>query len=80
MVRPKNCPKIRAPKKVRTSGTNFSSFAGFYMGWAPLKDLGLYKGSRKLAIGGNRGFGWTEFSTLSVKPEERRLTNSKASL
>ena len=36
----KNCPKIRAPKKVRTDGTNFStaepSFAGFYnVGGAP---------------------------------------------
>ena len=30
----KKCPKIRAPKKVRSDGTNFStaepSFAGFY--------------------------------------------------
>ena len=72
MVRPKNCPKIREPKKVRTSGTNFSSFAGFYMGWAPLEDLGLYQGSRKLAIGGNRGFGWIDPSTQSVKPSPRK--------
>ena len=40
----KNCPKIRAPKKVRTDGTNFStaepSFAGFYLP----RDLGLCQG------------------------------------
>ena len=51
----KKCPKIRAPKKVRTDGTNFStaepSFAGFYLP----RDLGLCQGcagsSRKQPFG-----------------------------